>query len=75
MDKRKTLLQELVKDELESDSVINDGRIDVEGVGSDIVLTGVLDNEADRVLAEEDTRRVEGVTSVTNELGVGADAA
>ena len=75
MRKRKTLLQELIKEQMDVDPAIYDKRIDVEGDGSEIKLVGAVDVEADRVVAEEDARSVEGVTIVRNELLVGPDAA
>lgn len=75
MRKRKTLLQVVVKDELDLDPVIDDRRIDVEGDGSEIVLTGVVDVPADRLLAEEDALAVEGVTRVRDDLLIGPEAA
>lgn len=49
---------------------INSMRVGVETAGGQVVLTGRVRNEADRIKAEAVARSVDGVTAVDNKLDV-----
>lgn len=48
--------------------------VEVEVVGNTVVLSGDVEEHADRMVAEEVARSVSGVTEVNNEIAVEADA-
>ena len=61
-------LEAKVKAVLTSRKGLNAGNIDVEARGSAVTLTGHVQSREQATLAEQATKEIEGVGSVTNEL-------